>query len=253
MAEEAKTNEQAPAEGQEPKAKGKSKGLMMMIVISVVVFVVAIAGFSFMMGVFSSPEQTAEEGTEGEQTAEVSHDAGKEAKADEPSEDEEYLAEIAKLEQELFGIDDVSQAEDMDDIMALAEEDGASQGGASGMTEKDSIEASKWLESEKAKLAAQRKEIEDKMKELDKQEYRLKQLIAKKNQMQSARVASLAKLYDGMKPDQVAPLIVKLDEEQAVDVLLKMKPGNAAKILGSISPDRAARISSRMITLTEEN
>lgn len=248
MADEEKVEEQAPDQEQGAAGKSKSKGLIMMVAIALVVFIVAIAGFSVMMGVFSG-SKTAEKGSEGEKTADVSHEKKKEAKQEEKSEDEAYLAEVAQLEKELFGVDSVSDAQDMDDLMTLAEDEQSD----SGMSEQDSINAAKWLDTEKAKLASQRKEIDNRQKELDKQEYRLKQLIAKKNQMQSARVASLAKLYDGMKADQVAPLIIKLDEVQAVAVLLKMKPGNAAKILGAISPDRAARISARMITLTEEN
>lgn len=249
MAEEEKVDEQIPDEGQGPAKKGNSKNLIMLSAIGLVVFVLAIAGFSFMMGVFSTPE-TADEGTDSDKTAQVASDNEHGAKESKKSEDDDYQAEIARLEAELFGVDEVSDAEDMDDIMELADEEEEAD---SGMTEEDSVTAAKWLETEKAKLAQERKVIDERLEELEKQEYRLKQLIAKKNQMQSARVASLARLYDGMKADQVAPLIIKLDEEQAVDILLKMKPGNAAKILGTINADRAARISTRMITLTEEN
>ncbi len=248
MAEEEKVEEQSSPEGQEESSeKGKSNGLIKMIIIGVVVFVVGIGGFSFMMGVFSSPEKAEDEG-EKDKKVEVDTKHTEKAKPEE-SEDDDFLAEIAQLEEELFGIHDVTDAEDMDDIMSLVDEEEESQ----GMSEEDSVEAVKWLESEKAKLAKERAEVDNRQKELDKQEYRLKQLFAKKDQMQSTRVGSLAKLYDGMKPSQVAPLITQLNDTQAVDILLKMKPGNAAKILGAISPKRAARISAQMITLTEEN
>ncbi|MCK5126322.1 MAG: hypothetical protein KAR42_08695 [candidate division Zixibacteria bacterium] len=249
--EEKKVEEKAPEEESEQGKKKEKSGMMMMIIISVGVFVIGIAGFSLMMGVFSSPEKTEDEG---DKTAEVTkkHDkkpADKDKHGKESAEDQDFLEDIARLEDELFGVHDVGDANDMDDIMSLVDEEGDED---SGMSEKDSLEAVNWLDTEKAALAKERKELDVRKKELDKQEYRLKQLIAKTDQIKSSRLGSLAKLYDGMKPSQVAPLIIKLSEQQAVDILLKMKPGNAAKILGAIKPDRAARISARMITLTEE-
>ena len=44
------------------------------------------------------------------------------------------------------------------------------------------------------------------------------QLLGRVNQIESNRLNALAKLYDGMKPNQVAPLINKLTDEQAVQV-----------------------------------
>jgi len=242
MPEEAKDkNKETPEETAKPAKK--SKGPLMFIIISAVVFIIAIGAFSVVMGVFSSEEKPEE----------VSQPDEKQAVVEEkqPSEDTDSaeLSDIEELEQQLFDIENIEDAEDMDDLVKLAEEDEHSQ---SGMSKKDSIEAADWLATEKAKLAKERAELEALKKERDAQEYKLKQLIAKTDQMESARINALAKLYDGMKPSQVAPLINKLTDEQAVEVLLKMKSANAAKILGVLKPDRAAHISSKMITLTKE-
>ena len=249
MADKEEVKDKAAEGGAAPEVEaGKSNGLMKMIIIGVIVFVVGIAAFSFMMGVFSAPESAdSEQSSEQASETKDSHENadGKEASEADTAGDD-YLSDIAKLENELFGIHEVGDAKDMDDIMTLVDDD------ERGMTVEDSAKAVKWLDKEKTKITKDRAELDARKKELDTQEYRLKQIIANVNQMQSARMGSLAKLYDGMKPEQVAPLLVKLSEDQAVGILLKMKPGNAAKILGSISPDRAARISARMITLSEE-
>jgi flagellar motility protein MotE (MotC chaperone) len=241
--EKEKKEETASEEPQKPASK--SKGPLFLIIIGAVVFVAAIGIFSLTMGVLSSPP-TADEGSE---AATKQQEAVKSETSNEGQEDDD-LTEMEKLEKELFQAEDVSEADDLDDLMALVEEEEKSE--KPGMSEEDSIEAVKWLDEEKAKLAEERSELKALKKDLDRQEYRLKQLIAKTSQVESARINSLAKLYDGMKAAQVAPLINKLTEEQAVQILLKMKPANAAKLLGSLSPDRAARISARMITLSEE-
>ncbi len=229
-----------------PQAAAKKGGPMKLIIIGVVVFVVGIAGFSMMMGVFSGGPSVK---APSEHTEEV---AESEDHHNQPTEELSDLEEIKRLEEELMKIDNIDEAEDLDDVMALAEESGHS-------SETDSLAAVNWLEAEKAKLAKERKDMKseraklDKLKkELDTREYHLQQQLAKIGQVESARTGALAKLYDGMKPEQVAPLITKLTEEQAVQVLLKMKPGNAAKILAVLKADQAARISSRMITLSEE-
>lgn len=240
--EKEKKKETASEKPQKPASKLKNP--LFLIIIGVVVFVAAIGIFSLTMGVFSSPP-TADEGSD---AATEQQKAAKSKASDDDQDDD--LTEMEKLEKELFQIEDVSEADDLDDLLAMVEEEEKSE--KPGMSKEDSIEAVKWLDEEKAKLADERSELEALKKDMDRQEYRLKQLIAKTSQVESARINSLAKLYDGMKAAQVALLITKLTEEQAVQILLKMKPAKAAKLLGSLSPDRAARISARMITLSEE-
>ena len=214
--------------------------VMFLIIIGAAAFVIGIAGFSIMLGVFSSAEPNTEQMAEADAAAEEN------AKSNE-------WAELVDLEKELLGIEPAGKEVDFDDMMAQAEKDAKETIGD------DSAAVAAWLDREKAKLVLERQDIDaklkllqDRKKELDTQEQRLKQIIAKVEQVESARVGSLAKLYDGMKPAQVAPLLVKLPDESTVQVLLKMKPANAARILGELSPSRAASISAQMLTLSEE-
>jgi len=214
--------------------------VMFLIIIGAAAFVIGIAGFSVMLGVFSSAEPNTE------QQAEADAAEGEATRSNE-------WAELEDLEKELLGVETAGKEIDFDDMMAQAEKDAKETIGD------DSAAVAAWLDREKAKLVLERQDIDaklkllqDRKKELDTQEQRLKQIIAKVEQMESARVGSLAKLYDGMKPAQVAPLLVKLPDESTVQVLLKMKPANAARILGELSPSRAASISAQMLTLSEE-
>jgi len=220
--------EQAPA----PRV---SKKMIFLGLVGFGAFVILIGLFSFFMGVFTGPPEA--------EKASITDSAMTDTTAGQAADTTKEISDLDRLEKEVFGGEAIQGAADIDDVMNMAS-------GKAAIS--DSIEATAWLESEKEKLAKQRKELEELKAGLDAQEYRLMQLVNKVSQMESARMGSLAKLYDGMKPIQVAPLIAKLTDEQAVDVLLKMKPVNAAKILGALSPDRAARISAKMITLTKE-
>lgn len=234
---EEKKNQTPEAEQPQEQASAPrvSKKMIFFGLIGFGAFVILIGVFSIFMGIFSGPPESEKTATTDAVVADTA--AGHE------TDTVKDVSDLDRLEKEVFGGEEISGAADIDDVMNRASEEAATS---------DSIEGTAWLETEKAKLARERKDLETLKADLDAQQYRLMQLINKVNQIESARMSSLAKLYDGMKPTQVAPLISKLTDEQAVDVLLKMKPVNAAKILGALSPDRAARISAKMITLTKE-
>lgn len=231
-------DDKVESEGEQKEAQEavpEPKSRFPLILICAVAFVITVGMFSVMMGVFSSPP-----GTTTEKSAEAQADT-----TDPDQEAAEEVSEIKKLEKELLDLLNVEGIENLEDLVAMDEADAEA-------ARQDSIDAVNWLEKEKRKLAAERAELNTRKRQLDNQEFRLKQLIEQVDQMESTRINALAKLYDGMKPAQVAPLIGKLTDRQAVQVLLKMKPANAAKILGALSPDQAAQISANMITLTEE-
>jgi flagellar motility protein MotE (MotC chaperone) len=246
------------AEQTEEKPKQPSKlfkGPMLLVIIGVGGFVVALVVFSFVLGVFSSSKGTKDAGKQGDSTAVAKASiTGADSLAGQPAVEPGKTAggtgnrELDSMETAIFGDNGIRNATNMDDIVALAARNDSGKAHL-----KDSASPNGSLSSEWAKLEAEKKQLEAKKKEMDDQELRLKQLLAKTDQLESARIGSLAKLYDGMNPQQVAPLITKLTDDQAVDVLLRMKPGNAAKVLESLNADRAARISVKMITLKEEN
>src|SRR6185295_9413698 len=55
----------------------------------------------------------------------------------------------------------------------------------------------------------------------------------------------LAKAMRGMKPEQAAPIISRLERKMAADVLVRMPATDAGKVLGQCKPELAAEIASR--------
>ena len=56
----------------------------------------------------------------------------------------------------------------------------------------------------------------------------------------------LAKIYESMRPENAAPIIAKLNENEIVDILSRMRGRAAAKILEKLDPELAAAISQRI-------
>ncbi|NMC42390.1 MAG: hypothetical protein GYA46_00590 [candidate division Zixibacteria bacterium] len=210
--------------------------------IGLVVFAIAVGAFSFMMGVFSSAPEA---GPAASKTADSTAVAGPVATTAPVAED---TSDIDALEQKIFGQGKSPVAAgDMDDIVRMADTLPAVKDPVD-----TAVAAVPPPVDEQATLEQQRAEIAEQKKQLEQQRIQLEQLMAKTSVMESSRITALARLYDGMKAAQVAPLIAKLSDDQAVLVLLKMKPANAARVLGELPPETGGRLSARMITLTEE-
>jgi flagellar motility protein MotE (MotC chaperone) len=222
----------------EETSPAKSKGPLMLIIIAAGVFVIGIGAFSVFMGVFSSPP-AADLETSPDSLSQAAVDTTATAKDDE-------MSELARMEREIFGHEDIVKADDLDELSkGKKDADG-------GKPEPDPAQEADWIKAEKAKLAKERAALDAREKKLDARDAHFKEIITQIDEVESSRISALAKLYDGMKPAQVAPLINQLTDVQAVQVLLNMKPSNAAKILGVMNPDRAAHISENMITLNKE-
>lgn len=236
MPEEEKNMQDAMPE-ETAETKPKFKGPLMFIIIAAVVFIGGIGAFSVFMGVFSSDPTVDTEILADSLTHQVATDSV-------PTGD--TASELDKLEREIFGESAVVDAGDLDELMEQADKQ------ETILAQEDSVAMTTWLEAEKNKIAAERADLEALKKTIEAREYHLRHLIAQVDQIQATRITALAKLYDGMKPAQVAPLISKLSDEQAVQVLMNMKTASAAKILGALNADRAARISANMLTFNKE-
>ncbi len=60
------------------------------------------------------------------------------------------------------------------------------------------------------------------------------------------RVSKLARIYNGMKPQEAADAMASLDDDLTVAILQKMDESNAAKTLGKMEPDKTARLTKLM-------
>lgn len=101
-------------------------------------------------------------------------------------------------------------------------------------------------------LAAEKAELDKKQAELQEKENKVTQGLAKIDDAETARIISLARLYDGMKAEDVAQLVANLDDSLVVAIIPRMKPANAAKLLALLPPKRAASISTQLITIIDE-
>lgn len=129
---------------------------------------------------------------------------------------------------------------------------------SAGISAQDSVDTLNWLDHELADLDKEQKRIqtlreqlEKEQKQLDAYKKQIDRALARIEQAESARVTKLARLYDSMRPDDVAKLFENLDDKVVLSILPKMKSVNAAKILGIMPPKRAARISTKMITVLD--
>ncbi len=123
---------------------------------------------------------------------------------------------------------------------------------ASSMTADDSLSALSWIEVEKRKIATRNKALDEKARRLEALERTVNQKLTKVDQVEAARLTGLAKLYNGMKADQVARMMIKLDDKMIVAILPRMKSAQASKILGLLPASRGARISQEMVTLSSK-
>ncbi len=124
--------------------------------------------------------------------------------------------------------------------------------GIAGMTPQDSVDTLNWLYKELAKLDKAKAKNAKQIKELKALEYKIDQALIKIEQAESSHIINLARLYDGMRPEQVGKLFENLDDKAVMAILPRMKSANAAKIMAIMPPKRAARISTKMITVLEK-
>ena len=63
-------------------------------------------------------------------------------------------------------------------------------------------------------------------------------------------IDSLAKAIRGMKPEQAAPIISRVDRKLAADVLLRMPGADAGKVMGVCKPEVAAELAAEIASRT---
>lgn len=91
---------------------------------------------------------------------------------------------------------------------------------------------------EKMLLAAER-QVDDKIAELKEIEKTIDGLLRQYDEEQSARIDSLVKIYQNMKPKDAAQIFAELDLPVLLDVLERMREAKSALILALLDPERA--------------
>ncbi len=256
MADEEKDKaekEQTSAESTAPVAKPKSD-MMMYIIVGVGALVVTMG---VMLGLVSGGHAPMAENADGDVSEGVAEHEAESAEEPETPDIFSELDDLSFLADTNFG--ELSGSPEERLVAGKSKKPGHSKAGktkkghavaASQLGADDSLAALNWLEAEKKKLKERNKTLDEKAKRLEALERSVNQKLTKVDQAEAARLSGLAKLYNGMKPEQVAKMMVKLDDKTIVAILPRMKSAQAAKILGMLPASRGARISKEMITLS---
>lgn len=90
-----------------------------------------------------------------------------------------------------------------------------------------------------ALLKAAEQEIDQKYKELISLRTELQELLVEQSEEEKNRIASLVKIYEGMKPKDAARIFNTLDLDILIQVVAQMSERKSAPIIASMNPDRA--------------
>lgn len=231
--------DQAPAEG---TTAAPARPVIMKYLVFGLAGLVLVVGVAFVTLLFTGGAQTT---SDGEKASESHADLSGEATEAQPT-DEQILDSLLAGEADSNVLKMIEE-----NLAALDYEPEASElgTGTAGMSEKDSLDAVDWLTKEKKRLAEWEEELTDRQKELAGLEQEVTKKILRIEQAESARIASLARLYDGMDSRAVARLMANLDDETVVSILPRMKAKNASQVLQLLPSQRAAKLSKQMITI----
>ncbi len=100
-------------------------------------------------------------------------------------------------------------------------------------------EKARALSVREALLKAAEQEIEQKYEELLSLRGEIQELLVEQDEEEKARVASLVKIYEGMKPKDAANIFNSLDLDVLLNVVSKMSERKSAPIIASMNPERA--------------
>lgn len=98
------------------------------------------------------------------------------------------------------------------------------------------------LNTREALLKAAEKELEQKYKELSQLRGEIEELLGKQSEEEEARIKSLVKVYEGMKPKDAARIFDTLDLDILMAVMGQMSERKMSPILAAMDPERARTI-----------
>lgn len=97
-----------------------------------------------------------------------------------------------------------------------------------------------------ALLKAAEQEIDQKYKELESLKLEIESLLEKQSEEEKGRIASLVKIYEGMKAKDAARIFDTLDMDVLLQVLGQMSERKSAPIIAAMNSDRARSVTIMM-------
>ncbi|MCD8497246.1 MAG: flagellar protein FlbB [Alphaproteobacteria bacterium] len=98
------------------------------------------------------------------------------------------------------------------------------------------------LTTREALLKAAEQELDRKYQELETIRTEIKDLLVEQSEEEKARIKSLVKIYEGMKPKDAAGIFDTLDLDVLVDVMTQMSERKLSPILAAMDPERARTV-----------
>ena len=170
--------------------------------------------------------------------------------ADEEPKSEEVDKKVSDKKEKKKDEPDISKWQDasdgdlsVDEVKMEVFEDLVARGKSLDEVEKD-------LVTREALLRAAEQELERKFQELASLRRDIEKLLEKQSAEEQARVSSLVKIYEGMKPKDAAAIFNTLDLDVLVSVMSKMSERKISGILAAMNPERARTVT---IMLAEQS
>jgi flagellar motility protein MotE (MotC chaperone) len=97
-----------------------------------------------------------------------------------------------------------------------------------------------------ALLNAAEQEVDQKITELNKLKGEIEGLLGKQQQMEDARINSLVKIYEAMKPKEAAVIFNTLNIDVLLSVISRMSERKSSPVLAAMDPDKARIVTIRL-------
>jgi len=104
------------------------------------------------------------------------------------------------------------------------------------------------LDLRQSMLSATERRIDTKIGELSKIKSTIEQLLKKHDNQQEAKLKSLVKIYENMKPKDAARIFDKLDLGILLDVVERMRESKTAPIMAKMTPARAKSVTAALVS-----
>jgi flagellar motility protein MotE (MotC chaperone) len=108
----------------------------------------------------------------------------------------------------------------------------------------------KEMAAREALLKAGEREMDQKMRQLTDIRNEIQGLLQKQGDEEKARIASLVKIYEGMKPTEAARILDTLDINILLNVLSSMNERKSSPIMAAMTPERARAVT---ILMAQQN
>ncbi|MEO0392638.1 MAG: hypothetical protein AAF213_05240 [Pseudomonadota bacterium] len=111
----------------------------------------------------------------------------------------------------------------------------------------DLMDRERQLDQREALLDAAEARFEEKFTELAALRDQLQGLLKAHDEDQEAKLASLVRIYESMKPKDAARIFDNLDMDVLLDVVVRMKESRSAAVLAEMQPDRAKEVTLQLV------